>query len=109
MARALRIEFEGAFYHITARGNERREIYKSRADYEKFKEYIKGAQEKYCFILHVYVFMTNHYHLIIETPQANLSKIMHYVNGAYTTYLQCKEKKERSPLPRKVQSPSGRA
>lgn len=93
MARPLRIEFEGAFYHITARGNDRREIYKSRSDYEKFKEYVKGAQEKYSFILHAYVLMTNHYHLIIETPQANLRKIMHYVNGSYTTYFNTKRKR----------------
>ena len=93
MARPLRIEFEGAFYHITARGNERREIYESRSDYEKFKEYIKGAQEKYCFILHAYALMTNHYHLIIETPKANLSKIMHYINGSYTTYFNARRKR----------------
>jgi putative transposase len=74
MARPLRIEFEGAFYHITARGNERREIYKSRSDYEKFKEYVKGAQEKYSFILHAYVLMTNHYHLIVETPASQPEK-----------------------------------
>ena len=47
MARPLRIEYEGAFYHVTARGNERRRIYYSKADYEKFKAYLEGAQEKY--------------------------------------------------------------
>jgi len=86
MARPLRIEYDGAFYHVTARGNERKEIFHTKKDYERFKDYIMGAKEKYDFLLHVYVLMTNHYHLIIETPKANLNKIMHYINGSYTTY-----------------------
>lgn len=93
MARPLRIEFEGAVYHVTARGNERRKIFFSRQDYEKFKEYIGEAQEKYRFILHCYVLMTNHYHLLIETPEKNLSKIMHHINSAYTTYTNVKRKR----------------
>lgn len=93
MARPLRIEFEGAVYHVTARGNERRKIFFSKKDYEKFKEYIADAREKYGFILHGYVFMTNHYHLLIETPEKNLSKIMHYINSSYTTYTNVKRKR----------------
>ncbi len=50
MARPLRIEYDGAFYHVTARGNEWRDIYFSREDYEKFKSYLKEAQEKYSYI-----------------------------------------------------------
>ena len=61
MARPLRIEFEGAVYHVTARGNERRKIFFSKKDYEKFKEYLAEAKDKYGFILHGYVLMTNHY------------------------------------------------
>jgi len=59
MARPLRIEYEGAFYHITARGNERRKIFFTKYDYGKFKEYLEGAQEKYGYLLHAYVLMTN--------------------------------------------------
>ena len=77
MARSLRIEYEGAFYHVTARGNERRAIFFTPADYEKFKQYLKEAQDKYRYILHSYVLMRNHYHLLIETPEANLGKVMH--------------------------------
>ncbi|TSA13512.1 MAG: hypothetical protein D4R73_00705 [Deltaproteobacteria bacterium] len=55
MARPLRIEYEGAFYHVTARGNERRDSYFGKTDYEKFKAYLKEAQEKYGYILHCYV------------------------------------------------------
>ena len=93
MARPLRIEFEGAVYHVTARGNERRKIFFSKRDYERFKEYLSEAKEKYRFILHGYVLMTNHYHLLIETPEKNLSKIMHYINSAYTTYTNVKRKR----------------
>jgi putative transposase len=77
MARPIRIEYEGAFYHVTARGNERRKIFFSKKDYEKFKQYLSDAREKYCFKLHAYVLMTNHYHLLIETAEKNLSRLMH--------------------------------
>ncbi len=61
MARPLRIEYKGAFYHITARGNERKRIFFSKADYEKFKDYLGKAQDKYGYLLHCYMLMTNHY------------------------------------------------
>ena len=93
MARPLRIEYEGAFYHVTARGNERRRIYWNEYDYEKFKEYLKEAQEKYGYRLHCYILMTNHYHLLMETPHGNLSQVMHYLNGSYTTYINKKRKR----------------
>ena len=93
MARPLRIEYEGALYHVTARGNERRRIYYSQSDYEKFKDYLKEAQEKYGYVLHCYVLMNNHYHLILETPEANLSRVMHYINGSYTNYINIKRKR----------------
>jgi len=93
MARPLRIEYEGAFYHVTARGNERAKVFFSKKDYEKFKEYIVAASVKFGLILHAYVLMTNHYHLIVETPKKNLSRIMHFINGSYTTYLNIKRKR----------------
>jgi len=90
MARPLRIVFEGAFYHITARGNERRKIFLSHRDYEKFLSYLMDALQKYGVILHVFVLMPNHYHLLIETPKPNLSAFMHCLNSAYTTYFNLK-------------------
>jgi REP element-mobilizing transposase RayT len=93
MARPLRIEYEGAFYHVTARGSERGKIFFSKRDYEKFKEYLAEAQDKYGFILHSYVLMTSHYHLILETPEKNLSRIMHHINSSYTTYINIKRKR----------------
>lgn len=86
MARPLRIEYEGAFYHVTSRGNERKRIFWAKSDYHQFKSYLKDAQEKYGYYLHSYVLMTNHYHLLIETPQGNLSKVMQYINGSYTNF-----------------------
>lgn len=93
MARPLRIEYEGAFYHITGRGNERRKIFHIESDYKRFREYIRDAREKYGLILHCYVLMGNHYHLIVETPAGKLSQIMHYINGSYTTYFNIRRKR----------------
>lgn len=94
MARPLRIEFEEAVYHVTARGNERKNIFFSNTDNRKFLEYLTEAKKKFKIIIHSYVLMSNHYHLILETPDANLSKAMHYINGSYTTYIN--EKRKRS-------------
>ncbi len=93
MARPLRIAFEGAFYHITARGNERKKFFFSHRDYEKFLSYLTHALQKYGVILHAYVLMPNHYHLMIETPRANLSSFMHGLNSAYTTYFNIRRKR----------------
>ncbi len=93
MARPLRIEYEGAIYHVTARGNERSKIFFTKRDYQRFRDYITEAKSKFGFKLHSYVLMTNHYHLIIETPHGNLGKIMHYLNGSYTTYINTKRKR----------------
>jgi putative transposase len=93
MARPLRLEYEGAVYHVTARGNERGKVFFTKTDYRKFKEYLHEGQAKFGFILHCYVLMTNHYHLLIETPAGNLSQIMHYMNGSYTTYVNIKRKR----------------
>ena len=87
MARPVRIEYEGAFYHVTSRGNERKKIFYSRQDCDKFKTYLRAAQDKHGYLLHCYVLMSNHYHLLIETPEANLSKLMHYINGSYSNYI----------------------
>lgn len=93
MARALRIEFPGAYYHITSRGNEKKDIFRSRKDRERFLLYIESAAERYGAVIHTYCLMTNHYHLLMETPRGNLSEIMQYVNGSYTTYFNVKRKR----------------
>ena len=90
MARALRITFPGAFYHITSRGNERKAVFKSNRDREKFLEYLESATQRYDAVIHTYCLMDNHYHLLLETPVGNLPQIMRHINGAYTTYFNTK-------------------
>ena len=90
MARQLRINYPGAFYHITSRGNERKAVFKSKRDREKFLEYLETATLRYDAVVHVYCLMDNHYHLLLETPSGNLPQIMHHINGAYTTYFNVK-------------------
>jgi putative transposase len=84
MARQLRIEYEGAFYHVTSRGNLRDRIFFDNRDREKFIDILKRTKERYSYLLHAYVLMDNHYHLLIETPLANLKQIMQNVNTSYT-------------------------
>ena len=93
MARPYRLQSENCFYHITSRGNDRKKIFLSDTDFEKFLEYLVTAKEKYDFYLLAYVLMSNHYHLLIKTTGPNLSKIMHYINGSYTTYFNVKRGK----------------
>jgi putative transposase len=90
MARPLRIEYPGAFYHITSRGNERKSVFRSDLDREQFLSYLQSAQERYGAVIHAYCLLNNHYHLLLETPRSNLSQILHHINGAYTTYFNVK-------------------
>src|SRR5262245_61687017 len=93
MARPLRIEYPGAFYHATSRGNEQKDVFKSHKDREKFLAYVESAVVRYGAVVHVYCLMSNHYRLLLETPSGNLSQIMRHINGAYTTYFNVKRKR----------------
>ncbi len=93
MARPLRITYPGAFYHVTSRVNVQKDVFKSRKDREKFLKYLASATERYGAEIHVYCLMSNHYHLLLETPACNLSQIMQHINGAYTTYFNVKRKR----------------
>ncbi len=93
MARPLRIQYPGAFYHVTSRGNERKNIFSNTTDRLKFLNYLESASDRYGAIIHAYCLMSNHYHLLIETPRGNLSRIMGHINGAYTTYFNIKRKR----------------
>ncbi|MEK7777701.1 MAG: transposase [Chloroflexota bacterium] len=86
MARHLRLEFEGAIYHVTSRGNERSDIFKEDADKERFLEKLAENVEQHHVRLYAYVIMTNHYHLLVETPRGNLSRFMQQLNTSYTMY-----------------------
>lgn len=84
MARPLRIEFPNAAYHITSRGNARQRIFLDARDYSTFLEILCSVVKKLNWILHVYCLMSNHYHLLLETPEGNLSRGMRQLNGIYT-------------------------
>lgn len=86
MSRALRIKYKGALYHITSRGNERRNIFKNDYDREFFIQTLKDSLNIYNVILYSYVLMPNHFHFLLETPLANLSEFMRQFNITYTSY-----------------------
>jgi REP element-mobilizing transposase RayT len=86
MGRPLRIEYPGALYHITSRGNEKRDIFLDDYDRRKFINIIEDYNDRHGILIHCYVLMDNHYHLVLETPLGNLLKVMHGINSAYTGY-----------------------
>lgn len=87
MARPLRIEYDGAAYHIISRGNRAEYIFSEDKEKEYFTETIKKAVEKYKAELYAYCIMGNHYHLLITTPYGELTKLMHYIGSTYGSYL----------------------
>jgi len=84
MSRPLRIEYEGALYHITSRGNAKQDIYLDDRDRWSFLDILSKTITRTGWLCHAYCLMSNHYHLLIETPQANLSQGMRHLNGVYT-------------------------
>ena len=87
MARPLRIEFAGALYHVTARGNAQENIYFIDDDRKQFLTLLQNTVRRYDWYCHAYCLMDNHYHLMIETSMPTLSKGMKYLNGTYTQYI----------------------
>ena len=84
MARPLRIEYPGALYHITNRGNARQAIFSDTVDREAFLALLAEVIERFGWLCHAYCLMDNHYHLVVETPDPNLSVGMRHLNGVYT-------------------------
>ncbi|MDP2268422.1 MAG: transposase, partial [Deltaproteobacteria bacterium] len=84
MARPLRIEFPGAVYHVTSRGNARDRIFIDDSDREGFLSILDSVTRRYNWLFHAYCLMDNHYHLVIETIEGNLSRGMRQLNGVYT-------------------------
>jgi len=93
MVRSLRIEYPGAWYHVTSRGNERKAVFDGPGDREKFLAYLESATNRYGAVIHSYCLMDNHYHLLLQTPDGNLSSVMRHINGAYTTYFNARKKR----------------
>ncbi len=84
MARPLRIQYPGAFYHVTCRGNKRQKIFLDDYDRHRFLRILRESLEIYSVVLYFYVLMDNHFHLGIQTIKANLSEFMRRFNISYT-------------------------
>ena len=87
MARPLRIELAGGLYHVTARGDRREAIYFDEADRLIWLKLLGDVCGRFNWRCHAYCQMTNHYHVVIETPEGNLSRGMRQLNGVYTQYI----------------------
>lgn len=83
MSRPLRLEFPGAVWHVTSRGNERRDVFRDDEDRRLFLRLLARTVARRGWRLHAFVLMTNHHHLLVETPEPNLSAGMHELNGTY--------------------------
>jgi putative transposase len=84
MARPLRIEFPGAVYHVTSRGNAKGMIFDDEQDRHEFLDILGSVVKKHRWLCHAYCLMGNHYHLLLETTEGNLSRGMRQLNGVYT-------------------------
>jgi len=84
MARPLRIEFPGAIYHITSRGNAKLPIFEDITDRNQFLDVLEGVVKRFKWRCHAYCLMNDHYHLVVETTEDNLSQGMRQLNGVYT-------------------------
>ena len=86
MARPIRIEQAGGWYHITARGNERKAIYRDDRDRQHFCELLAEMVSRYGVRLHCFVLMDNHYHLLLELAEPNLSRAVQWLNVSYSVW-----------------------
>jgi REP element-mobilizing transposase RayT len=86
MARRPRIEFEGGFYHVITRGNQRQKVFIEEKDFLKYLEFLADYKDRYGFLLYAYVLMGTHVHLLIETRRVPLSKILQGINQRFTMY-----------------------
>jgi REP element-mobilizing transposase RayT len=93
MTRPLRIEYPDAVYHVTSRGNARHNIFLSDQDRDDFLSILALVVKRYDWLCHAYCLMDNHYHLLIETPDSNLSQGMRQINGIYTQKYNWRHKK----------------
>ena len=103
MTRPLRLEFPGAVYHLTSRGNARQRIFFSDTDRAIFLETLSQVISRYGWICHAYCLMANHYHLLIETRKPSLSLGMRQLNGVYTQSFNRRHKRGRPSISRTVQ------
>jgi REP element-mobilizing transposase RayT len=86
MARSLRTDFAGALHHVTSRGNERRPVFYDDRDRERFLTFLDETARRFGWSVTAYVLMTNHFHLVVQTPEASLSRGMHWLNTKYVVW-----------------------
>ena len=84
MTRPLRIQYPNAWYHVMNRGRRGEQVFETKTDYERFVDIILEATELFALRVSAYCLMPNHYHLLVQTPDANLSRCMRHINGVYT-------------------------
>jgi putative transposase len=93
MARPLRVDVADGWYHVMGRGIERCAIFHTQRDRERLLELLESAVESHRILIHAYVLMTNHYHLIVQTPDANLSAAMQWINLSYSAWFNTKHER----------------
>lgn len=93
MARPLRLTYEGAVYHVTARGNDRGNLFKTNGDRERYLFVLAESLQRYDVRLYLYCLMSNHVHLVLETPRGNLSAFMQRFHTAYTVWFNRKHQR----------------
>lgn len=84
MARPLRIEYPGAWYHVMNRGRNAEKVYYDKLDYQMFVELLEETSETWNIRITAYCLMPNHYHILVQTPDANIARSMRHINGVYT-------------------------
>lgn len=93
MSRQMRIQYADALYHVTARGNNKQDIFLDDSDRYRFLEELSETVERFDLICYAYCLMSNHYHLMVQTPQGNLSEALHRLNSLYASYFNWKHEK----------------
>jgi len=96
MSRPVRIEFPGAHYHVTSKGTNDQAVFIDDEDRSVFLNVVDNVVTRFGWLLHSYVLMENHYHLVVEVPEANLSKGMRQLNGVYTQHFNRRHEREGS-------------
>src|SRR5205809_7583427 len=107
MARPMRIEYPGAYYHVSTRGNERKAIFRDDRDRERLLELLARAVEHFHLRLHGYVLMTNHYHLLVETPRGGLSRALPLLKRSVYPGLQPPPPPRGAPFSGEIQGDPG--
>ena len=86
MTRPLRLQFEDAYYHVINRGLERKRIVLKQADHDEFVKLLQDVSIRWGVKVIAYCLMSNHYHVFLQTPRGNLSRVMRHLDGLYTQY-----------------------